>query len=122
MKPLLDFDDAGAAASEPAKGVTVGDIREWHDEMERLRDLVREVIYAGQGDIRTDAGPAEILAETKWYDRAKEAIGMVPAARREGITNKIPCSCPKGGMYERADGSTYVCERCGGSEWIEATP
>lgn len=27
---------------------------------------------------------------------------------------KIPCSCPKGGMYE--EGS--ICSKCGGSEWI----
>lgn len=37
MNPLLDFDDAGAGDDEPAKGVTVGDIRAWHDEMERLQ-------------------------------------------------------------------------------------
>ena len=36
-RPLLDFDDAGAGDDEPAKGVTVGDIRAWHDEIERLR-------------------------------------------------------------------------------------
>jgi hypothetical protein len=37
MKPLLDFDDAGATDDHPAKGVTVGDIRAWYDEFERLR-------------------------------------------------------------------------------------
>ena len=40
MRDLLEFDDAGAQDAEPAKGVTVGDIRAWFDEMERLRSLV----------------------------------------------------------------------------------
>lgn len=31
MRPLLIFDDAGASNEHPAKGVTVGDIRAWHD-------------------------------------------------------------------------------------------
>lgn len=34
MKSLLEFDDAGASDSEPVKGVTVGDIRAWHDDQE----------------------------------------------------------------------------------------
>lgn len=29
---ILDFDDAGAADDHPARGITVGDIRRWHDE------------------------------------------------------------------------------------------
>lgn len=41
MRPLLDFDDAGASDDEPAKGVKVGHIREWHDEMVRLREALR---------------------------------------------------------------------------------
>lgn len=36
MRNPLDFDDAGAEDSEPAKGITVGDVRAWHDEFERL--------------------------------------------------------------------------------------
>ncbi len=36
MRPLLDFDDAGASDEEPAKGVTVGDIRAWHDAYDDL--------------------------------------------------------------------------------------
>lgn len=34
MRDLLEFDDAGAADDEPVKGVTVGDIRAWHDRQE----------------------------------------------------------------------------------------
>lgn len=41
MRPLLDFDDAGAGDDEPTKGVLVGHIREWHDEMERLKTALR---------------------------------------------------------------------------------
>lgn len=40
-----------------------------------LRELVREVIDAAEGDIRRDPGPSEILAESGWYARAKSAIG-----------------------------------------------
>ena len=36
MKTFLEFDDAGAANDEPVKGVTVGDIRAWHDQVETL--------------------------------------------------------------------------------------
>jgi len=32
MKSFLEFDDAGASDEEPVKGITVGDIRAWHDE------------------------------------------------------------------------------------------
>lgn len=41
MRDLLEFDDAGASGDEPAKNVTVGDIRAWHDEIERLREAFR---------------------------------------------------------------------------------
>ena len=36
MRDLLDFDDAGASNDEPAKGVTVGDIRAWHDKIDAM--------------------------------------------------------------------------------------
>jgi hypothetical protein len=36
MRDLLDFDDAGASDNEPAKGVTIGDIRAWHDKIEAM--------------------------------------------------------------------------------------
>jgi len=32
---------------------------------------------------------------------------------------KIPCTCPKGGMYESVNGSTFVCDKCMGSEWVD---
>jgi hypothetical protein len=40
MKTLLEFDDAGAPNDHPAKGVTFGDIRAWHDEMERMKESI----------------------------------------------------------------------------------
>lgn len=49
MKPLLDFDDAGASDDEPAKGVTVGDIRAWHDEHERLHDALYAILLRDKG-------------------------------------------------------------------------
>lgn len=35
MKQFLDFDDAGAQDDELVKGVTMGDIRAWHDCFEK---------------------------------------------------------------------------------------
>lgn len=31
---------------------------------------------------------------------------------------KVPCTCPKGGMYEPEDRESYACSKCGGSEWV----
>jgi hypothetical protein len=50
-RPLLDFDDAGAQDDHPAKGVTVGDIRAWFDEIERLRKTIvraKDALIDGQ--------------------------------------------------------------------------
>jgi hypothetical protein len=44
MRPLLDFDDAGAQDDHPARGVTCGDIRAWHDEIERLTQALQDVL------------------------------------------------------------------------------
>jgi len=46
---------------------------------ESLRDLVKEAVLAADGDIRSTANPISILAESGWFKRAKEEIGMVPA-------------------------------------------
>ena len=46
MKALLEFDDAGAKDDEPVKGVTVGDIRAWHDRIEALEAALREIADA----------------------------------------------------------------------------
>lgn len=40
MRSLLDFDDAGADRHQPVTGVTVGDIRSWFDEIERLHEII----------------------------------------------------------------------------------
>lgn len=40
----------------------------------------------------------------------------------EGGKNKVPCDCPKGGLWENTDGSTTICDKCGGTEWITTTP
>jgi hypothetical protein len=56
MKPLLDFDDAGASDDHPAKGVLVGHIREWYDEMERLKEALR----IAKGDMMQAARAIEL--------------------------------------------------------------
>ena len=30
---------------------------------------------------------------------------------------KIPCECPKGGVYEENDNSVSICQKCGGTEY-----
>jgi hypothetical protein len=40
LRPILDFDDPGASDDHPAKGVTVGDIRAWHDVMRLALDVM----------------------------------------------------------------------------------
>lgn len=52
MKPLLDFDDAGAADDHPARGVTVGDIRAWYDEMEQLQASLDQIIIVCEDNAR----------------------------------------------------------------------
>ena len=46
----------------------------------------------------------------------KEAFKRV--VEGEFSKHKIPCSCPKGGMFEKENGDTYFCDRCGGSQWV----
>ena len=36
MRAFLEFDDAGASDDELVKGITMGDIRAWHDEYHHL--------------------------------------------------------------------------------------
>ena len=45
MGHLLFFDDAGAHDDHPAKGVTVGHIRAWHDAGEAVMAWMREPDY-----------------------------------------------------------------------------
>jgi hypothetical protein len=37
----------------------------------------------------------------------------------EGFNNKVPCTCPKGGMVLTPEGGERVCDKCGGSQWVE---
>lgn len=45
MRALLIFDDAGANNDHPAKGVTIGDIRAWHDGGAAVLNWMREPDY-----------------------------------------------------------------------------
>lgn len=47
LRPLLDFDDPGAGDDHPAKGVTVGDIRAWHDLIADLVEALMEFCCHG---------------------------------------------------------------------------
>jgi len=41
MRYPLDFIDAAASDDEPVKGVLQGHLRDWHDEIDRLRMALR---------------------------------------------------------------------------------
>jgi hypothetical protein len=50
MSTPLSFDDPGAGNDEPVKGVTMGDIRAWHDGFRFIADLAEEaLLYARVG-------------------------------------------------------------------------
>lgn len=40
MKMPMDFLDSGASDDEPVKGVLQGHLRDWHDELARLREAL----------------------------------------------------------------------------------
>lgn len=65
MKALLDFDDAGAGDDHPARDVTVGDIRAWHDEMERLRDALYAIVLRDKGYVM----PSDALDPSRIIER-----------------------------------------------------
>jgi hypothetical protein len=48
MRDPLDFDDAGADDDEPAKGITIGDVRAWHDEMQSMRAALTAMIQTAE--------------------------------------------------------------------------
>lgn len=80
MRPILDFDDAGASDDEPARGVTVGDIRAWHDAFEEEKNAVSRVWAAlGISTYEQAGGKAiwEIVAEHKQaiFDLGYKAAG-----------------------------------------------
>ena len=43
-KRPLEFDDPGADDNEPVKGIVMGEIRAWHDQIERLREVLSPFI------------------------------------------------------------------------------
>lgn len=68
-RPLLDFDDAGAPDDDPAKGVTVGDIRRWFDEIERLEAENADLILRARAlDTHASGLEAEIERLTRLLD------------------------------------------------------
>ncbi len=36
----------------------------------------------------------------------------------ELLNYKVPCSCPKGGIWGEDSDQEHICEKCGGSEWV----
>ena len=72
MRSLLDFDDAGAGDDEPAKGVTVGDIRAWHDTAQDLLNALAEVTTNGKWTDGEQRGDWQISQAV--YETARDAI------------------------------------------------
>lgn len=103
MRPLLDFDDAGAQDDEPAKGVTVGDIRAWHNDRE-LHSAHYDRILASWAEcrsllsnerretalLRAERDAADEVSRTaKAYALAMEerlrAIATIPVANNDWV-------------------------------------
>jgi hypothetical protein len=86
MKSFLDFDDAGAGDDHPARGVTVGDIRAWHDavlraelalhECEAYLDSYVDVVDGSYGE------PAPNRAMSLMGE-VKEAIAAITTGKRD---------------------------------------
>jgi len=105
IRTLLEFDDAGAGDTEPAKGVTVGDIRAWHDQYQNIlaswaecRDLLsqeRAARITGAADIVDEAAcliwlelcPDTIMSDEDrtHYEAAAKAVLALSASRNEAL-------------------------------------
>jgi len=46
-------------------------------------------------------------------EERQQVMAMVEKTKDKLAGYKIPCSCPKGGMY-----GDEVCSKCGGTEWV----
>jgi len=61
MRKILEFDDAGAAEDEPAKGVTVGDIRAWHDKFDDMFPKQMAEYFATRLATEVNAGVGDFV-------------------------------------------------------------
>lgn len=61
-------------------------------------------------DVAIDATPKQVEAFIQ--SKFAELINQIP---NDCV---VPCSCPKGGKYERENGSYYDCDKCGGTEYL----
>lgn len=89
MKPLLEFDDPGANDDEPAKGVTVGDIRAWYDEIERLRRDCAE-LYQVIGTMAEHCPDPTDPAIVKALDNASDAANGDPRRHDDLLPFVLP--------------------------------
>jgi hypothetical protein len=71
MKQFLEFDDAGASDDHPAKGITIGDIRAWHDHQEKLLAALRAFSLLSWAP---DAAPGPSCYEVYPVQEAREAL------------------------------------------------
>lgn len=101
MKQLLDFDDAGASDEEPAKGVTVGDIRAWHDQYVNILFSwaeCRELLSAE----RARTARVQALLDVQKYENDVLSVGQI----RRAMTGRADASCNHWPGSKR-------CEVCG---------
>lgn len=76
MKPLLEFDDAGAQDDEPVKGVTVGDIRAWHDQYDQILTSWAECrALLSEERARTDR--VQALLDKQQYENDALSVGQI---------------------------------------------
>lgn len=76
MKTFLEFDDPGAQDDERAKGVTVGDIRAWNDQYDRLLSSWAEC-RALLSEERARVERIETLLDKQKYENSALSVGQV---------------------------------------------
>lgn len=76
MKTFLSFDDAGADDDYPARNVTMGDIRAWHDVAEKAHVALAQLIPDPR-NVNVWDWPVENRADAECLQEAWEMISDV---------------------------------------------
>jgi hypothetical protein len=132
---IIGFDDAGAGDDHPVKGVTVGHIRRWFDQVEKLHGDLRayEITFRriAEEDQKHNPGEPQTAVNCScasagfpgscdncdadsgpikyWRDRALRAEGApeVPDGYRKLAPHLPPCRCPK--LWRDENGAYWCC-------------
>lgn len=112
-KSFLEFNDAGAQDDEPVKGVTVGDIRAWHDEQE-LHSAHYDRILASWAECREllskeRAITAALVGALRGIEKYSKDIAMVNAAHAAIGDALVAVAEPRGCSHWPGQKRCEVC-------------